>query len=142
GSYRMTIQITLVDVKWRGGRHLVLGQDGLVHARHERRIAAPRILDRLAKTQNIWVKMRLGHSGNAILLPRVGNTRLMPPLPPGCGATKLGKPPGDCSIIAAYRQVPNQRNSRRRCLRLDGAGQRLFHRHRGMTTTLPMQYAG
>jgi hypothetical protein len=63
GSYRMTIQVTLVDFKWSVGRHLVTEQDCLVH---ERRITDLRILDRLAKTQNMRVKMRLVNSGNAL----------------------------------------------------------------------------
>src|SRR5215468_1133046 len=95
GSYRITIQVTLVDFKRSVGRYLVIGQDCLVHELHERRITDPRVLDRLAKTQNIWVKMRLVRSGNAILLPCVGNACLIPPLPPGCGAPELGKHPGD-----------------------------------------------
>src|SRR5438874_6552825 len=110
GSYRITIQVTLVDFKRSVGRHLVTGQDVLVHELHERRITAPRILNRLAKTQNIRIKMRLVSGGNAILLPCVGNARLIPPFPPGGGAPELGEHPSDFSIIAAYRQVPNQRN--------------------------------
>ena len=49
----MTIQVTLVDFKWSVGRYLVIGQDCLVHELHERRITDPRVLDRLAKTQNM-----------------------------------------------------------------------------------------
>src|SRR5215471_19260913 len=142
GSYRITIQVPLVNFKRSVGRHLVIGQDVLVHELHECRITDPRILDRLAETQNIRVKMRLVNGGNAILLPGVGYARLIPPFPPSCGATELGEYPSDLSIIAAYRQVPNQRNILLRGLILDGARQRLFHRQRGMTATLPMQHEG
>jgi hypothetical protein len=142
GSYRITIQVTLGDFKRSVGRHLVTGQDVLVHELHERRITDPRILDRLAKTHHMRVKMRLVSGGNALWLPGVGHARLIPPLPPGCGATELGEHPSDCSSIAAYRQGPNPRHILRRGLRLDGARQRLLHRHRGMTATLPMHHAG
>jgi hypothetical protein len=98
----MTIQVTLVDFKWSVGRHLVIGQDCRVHELHERRIADPRILDRLAKTQNIWVKMRLVHSGNAILLPRVGNARLIPPFPVW---SKNSDAPFSQSLRANYRPL-------------------------------------
>src|SRR5437899_11813455 len=103
GSYRITIQVTLVDFKRSVGRHLVTGQDVLVHELHERRITAPRILNRLAKTQNIRVKMRLVSGGNAIALPCVGNTRLIPPFPPGGGATERGVPPSDFATILTER---------------------------------------
>jgi hypothetical protein len=103
GSYRMTIQVTLGDFKWSVGRHLVRGQDVLVHERHERRITDPRLLDCLAKTHNMRVKMRLVNSGNALLLPCVGHARLIPPFTPGCGATERGEHPSDCSILVAYR---------------------------------------
>src|SRR5215831_18465106 len=142
GSYRITIQVTLGDFKRSVGRHLVTGQDSLVYELHECRIADPRILDRLAETQNIRVKMRLVSGGNAILLPCIGNARLIPSFPPGGGATELGEHPSDCSIIAAYRQLPNQRNILLRGLILDSAGQRLFHRQCGMTATLPMNQEG
>jgi hypothetical protein len=121
-AHRITLQVTLGDCKRSVGRHLVTREDVLVHELHARRITDPRMLDRLAKTQNIRVKMRLVSGGNALVLPCVGNACLMPPFPPGWGAPKLGEHPSDCSIIAADRQVPHQRNSLLRGLILDGAG--------------------
>ena len=142
GSYRITIPVTLVDCKRSVWGYLVTGQEGLVHELHERRITDPCILDRLAKTHNMRVKMRLVSGGNAILLPGVGHARLIPPFTPGGGATELGEHPSDFSIITTCRQSPNQRNILLRSLILDGARQRLFHRHRGMTATLPMHHEG
>src|SRR6516225_12115844 len=93
-SYRIAIQVTLVDFKRSVGRHLVIGQEVLVHELHERRITDPRILDRLAKSENIGVELRLVSGGNAILLPGVGYARLILPFPPGRGAIELGEDPG------------------------------------------------
>ena len=106
-AHRLRLQIGLPHFKGRVGNNLVAGEQLLVHQLHEGGITNARLLDRLAKRQDIRVKMALVDSGNAVLLARVGDARLGPSFAPGCGSAELGEHPSDLSITVAYGHLPD-----------------------------------
>src|SRR5262249_62360169 len=105
-------------------------------------ITPPRILDCLAKCQDIRIKRGFVHSGNTVLLPRVSTARLGPSFAFRRGSAEFGKNPSDFPILIAYGHLLDHVNVLCRGRVLDRSRQGLSHRHRGMTAPLPVDDEG